>query len=162
MDNHKRIATGMAAFPLQTGQQRGRLSDAELAVCREMGLSPEEFCQANPVEPTQADRSLNDVELAVCKAMGLSSEAYRQANPEDDSPQEIEALIAEGLRDGRIAGPATATWLRQQGVAACRSHLTRVPGTEALKHGISDAELAVCRRMGLSPAAYRRANSNNE
>lgn len=167
MDNHKRITTGMTAIPLQTSQRQDSLTATELAVCRETGLSPEEYRQANPTEPAggrhaAGGQGLNDAELAVCRGMGLSAEAYRQANREDGSPQELETLISEGLRDGRIAGPATAEWLRKQGVAACRSHLARAPSVEALKHGLSDEELAVCRSMGLSPEAYRRANTDEQ
>jgi len=167
MGNHKRIATGITPTLHQAGQQNRGLTATELAVCREMGLSPDEYREANPVEPTSAERGavnqgLSDAELAVCRGMGLSAEAYRQANPKEGSTQELEALIAEGLRDGRIFGPETARWLRQQGLAACRSHLAGMSSTAALKHGLSDAELVVCRRMGLSPEAYRQANYSND
>lgn len=167
MGNHKTNTIGMTAVPLNANQAAETLTATELAVCRETGVSPEEYRQANHPEATSAERGaadlgLSEAELAVCRGMGLRVESYRQANPKDGSPQELEALIAQGLRDGRIAGPETARWLQQQGVAACRSHLARVPGAEALKHGLNDAELAVCRNMGLSPEAYRDANTSDK
>ncbi|MDN3524348.1 phage protease [Halomonas sabkhae] len=86
---------------------------------------------------------------------------------------ELNRLIDEGLKDGRIAGQATAEWLKGQGLAACKAHLEDAPSIAALKTTqtqgkapqdapsqgqLSDAELAVCRSMGLSPEEYRKAN----
>ncbi|BCB62262.1 hypothetical protein HaloA020_29630 [Halomonas sp. A020] len=88
---------------------------------------------------------------------------------------ELEALITEGLNDGRIAGKATADWLRTQGLAACKAHIEGAPSIAALKatqtqgkppEGIetkgdgklTDAELAVCKSIGLTPEQYRAAN----
>lgn len=138
------------------------LSEAELAVCRETGVTPEAYRKANSVGTSGAGRvtdtqGLSEAELAVCRRMGLSAEPFRKANQGHGSGQELEALITEGVRDGRIAGPATAAWLRQQGLAACRSHLDSFPSAEAARHGLSEAELAICRRMELDPAAYRRS-----
>lgn len=195
MGNHQRIATGTTAIPLQTRPKNGGLSATELAVCREVGISPEAYREANqavtPVgerseancglseselavcraagvspeafrkssreaERTRVDQGLSEAELAVCRSMGLSAEAFHKANQGLGSAQELEALISEGERDGRIAGPATAAWLRQQGLAACREHLTKVSSATAVEHGLSGEELAVCRRMALDPEAYRR------
>ncbi|MGO2147359.1 hypothetical protein [Halomonas sp.] len=106
--------------------------------------------------------SLTATELAVCQQMGITPEAYQQANSDGGDSQELEMLIAAGRQDGRIHGPQTEAWLRQQGVAACRSYLDKQPGTsaQALKNGLTDTELAVCRSMGLSPEAYRNANTS--
>jgi len=87
---------------------------------------------------------------------------------------ELDRLIEEGLQDGRIPGQATADWLRSQGLAACKAHLEGAPSIAALKGtqtggkppegddkakgALSDAELAVCKAMGLTPEAYRAAN----
>lgn len=87
---------------------------------------------------------------------------------------ELDALIKEGLNDGRIPGKATADWLREQGIAACKAHLDGAPSIAALKTtqtqgkppegnkakdgALTDEELAVCKSMGLSPEAYRKAN----
>lgn len=87
---------------------------------------------------------------------------------------ELDTLIAAGLKDGRIPGQATADWLKQQGLAACKSYLQDAPAIAALKGSTqtggkppaSDAqtdaltaeELAVCKSMGISPDAYRAAN----
>ena len=88
---------------------------------------------------------------------------------------ELDALISEGLDDGRIAGEATADWLRTQGLAACKAHLEGAPSIAALKatqtqgkppegsqmkgdDKLTDTELAVCKSMDISPEAYRKAN----
>lgn len=87
---------------------------------------------------------------------------------------ELEALITEGLADGRIPGKATADWLRTQGLAACKAHIEGAPSIAALKAtqtqgkqpeetqsndgALTDAELAVCKAAGLTPEQYRAAN----
>ncbi|MET3999661.1 phage protease [Marinobacterium sp. MBR-109] len=88
---------------------------------------------------------------------------------------ELDTLIETGLQDGRIAGKATADWLRTQGLAACRAHMKDAPALPAFqeqqkgrvdtekdkgqgKDGLSAEELAVCKSMGLTPEAYRKAN----
>ncbi|GEK71591.1 MULTISPECIES: phage protease [Halomonas] len=92
--------------------------------------------------------------------------------------QEMERLIDEGMKDGRIAGKATADWLKAQGLAALKAHLEDAPSIAALKgstqtagkapqgdgeggkgpHGLSDEELAVCKATDISPEDYRKAN----
>jgi len=88
---------------------------------------------------------------------------------------ELDALIKEGLEDGRIPGQATADWLRVQGIAACKAHLDGAPSIAALKTTqtqgkppegsevkgdgkLTETELAVCKSMGISPEKYREAN----
>lgn len=88
---------------------------------------------------------------------------------------ELDALIKEGLEDGRIPGQATADWLRVQGIAACKAHLEGAPSIAALKTTqtqgkppegkntkgdgkLNETELAVCKTMNLTPEQYRAAN----
>ncbi|AQU85181.1 hypothetical protein B2G49_12115 [Halomonas sp. 'Soap Lake  len=87
---------------------------------------------------------------------------------------ELDALIKEGLDDGRIPGQATADWLRVQGIAACKAHLEGAPSIAALKATqtqgkppentkakdgeLTEAELAVCKFTGLTAEQYRAAN----
>lgn len=88
---------------------------------------------------------------------------------------ELDTLIETGLKDGRIAGKATADWLRQEGLAACKAHMKDAPALPAFqeqqkdrvdtqkdkgqdKDGLSTEELAVCKSMGISPEAYLKAN----
>ncbi|OWV30201.1 hypothetical protein JI62_08220 [Halomonas campaniensis] len=88
---------------------------------------------------------------------------------------ELDALIKEGLEDGRIPGKKTADWLRTQGIAACKAHLDGAPSIAALKttqtqgkapegaetkgdDKLTETELAVCKGMDISPEAYRKAN----
>ena len=94
---------------------------------------------------------------------------------ENSNTTELEALITEGLNDGRIAGKATADWLRTQGIAACKAHVAGAPSIAALKTTqtqgkapegaetkgdgqLTETELAVCKSMGLTPEQYRAAN----
>lgn len=89
---------------------------------------------------------------------------------------EIDRLIEDGLKDGRIAGQATADWLKTQGLAALKAHLAGAPKMAALKgmqtrgkapegaektddDKLGDADLAVCKAMGIDPEAYRKANA---
>lgn len=90
------------------------------------------------------------------------------------SAAELDKLIEEGLKDGRIPGKATADWLKGQGLAACKAHLEGAPSIAALtgtqtrsqppkdqerdKQRLSETELAVCRASGLTPEEYRKAN----
>lgn len=85
-------------------------------------------------------------------------------------------LIEEGLADGRISGKATADWLKKGDIAALRVFLEDAKPLAALKGlqtggktpedkggsddgKLSDAELAVCKSMGISPEDYTKANS---
>ena len=85
---------------------------------------------------------------------------------------EVEALIKEGLDDGRIAGKATADWLRQAGLAALKAHLKDAPSMAALKGAtqtagkkpedggdaeLSQEEMAVCKSMGLTVDQFKAA-----
>ncbi|HDZ48771.1 hypothetical protein LCGC14_0074610 [marine sediment metagenome] len=87
---------------------------------------------------------------------------------------ELDTLIKEGLDDGRIPGQKTADWLRTKGIAACKAHLEGAPSIAALKSTqtqgkppestqakdgeLNEAELAVCKGMGLTAEQYRAAN----
>ncbi|GHB24382.1 phage protease [Salinicola rhizosphaerae] len=86
---------------------------------------------------------------------------------------ERDRLIEEGLKDGRIAGPAMAEWLKGQDIAALKAHLKDAPPIAALRGSSqtqgkppaddkpdapSDIELAICRNAGISIEDYRKAN----
>lgn len=82
---------------------------------------------------------------------------------------EVDRLIEEGLADGRIAGKATADYLRTAGLAALKAHLADAPSVAALKGTqtqgkkpgadepgeLSAAEQEVAANMGLSPDQMR-------
>lgn len=87
---------------------------------------------------------------------------------------EVDRLIEDGLKDGRIAGQATADWLRKQGLAALKAHLkdsapvaaltaTQTDGRKPKGGGrkedgeLSEEELAVCKNMGIDPKTYKGA-----
>lgn len=89
---------------------------------------------------------------------------------------EIERLIEEGLKDGRIPGKATADHLRTQGLAALKAHLADSPSIAALKatqtqgkkpdgDGKGDGqltaeEIAVCKAQGLTHEAFLAAKKS--
>lgn len=91
---------------------------------------------------------------------------------------ELDKLIEDGLKDGRIAGKATADWLKGQGIAACRAFLKDAPTIAALsgtqtggkkpggdgdkKGQLNESEIAVCRALNLSPDEFRKANPEQE
>lgn len=116
-----------------------------------------------------------DMNLYVPKAVYEETTQQLAALKENSNTAELEALITEGLNDGRIAGKATADWLRTQGIAACKAHVAGAPSIAALKttqtqgkapegaetkgdDKLTETELAVCKGMGISPEAYRKAN----
>lgn len=82
---------------------------------------------------------------------------------------EVDRLIEEGLADGRIAGKATADYLRGAGLVALKAHLADAPSlaafkgtqTQGKKPGadesgeLSAAEQEVAANMGLSPDQMR-------
>ncbi len=115
------------------------------------------------------------VPLAVYQEQGQQLAALRASAGES----ELDKLLDEGLKDGRIPGKATADWLKPQGLAVCRAYLEgaqpiaalrgtqtdgKKPGeeTKAKQGQLSDAELAVCRSMGLSPEEYLKHNPVEE
>ncbi|WP_176443238.1 phage protease [Pseudomonas segetis] len=115
------------------------------------------------------------VPLAVFQEQGTQLAALRAGS----DVAQLDALIEEGLKDGRIPGKATADWLREQGVAACKAHLKDAPPVAALRGSqttdtrkpddadkkgdkLSEPELAVCRATGISPADYRKHNPVEE
>lgn len=111
--------------------------------------------------------------------IGVYQEAQTQiaALRAGSTTAELDKLLDDGLKDGRIPGKATADWLKPQGLAACKAYLDGAQPIAALrgqqttdrqseldaKAGkLSDAELAVCRATGIAPADYRKHNPVEE
>lgn len=136
------------------------------------GTKPEEAVAA-----LKASSAAAPVDMSQYVPMAVYQETTQQlaALKANSNTAELEALITEGLNDGRIAGKATADWLRTQGIAACKAHLEGAPSIAALKTTqtqgkppegaeakgdgkLTDTELAVCKSMGLTPEQYRAAN----
>lgn len=115
-----------------------------------------------------------DMSKYVPKAVYEETTQQLAALKANSNTAELDALIKEGLDDGRIPGQATADWLRAEGLAACKAHLADAPSIAALKATqtggkppegttakdgeLTDAELAVCKGAGLTPEQYRAAN----
>jgi phage I-like protein len=90
--------------------------------------------------------------------------------------RELDELMTAGLADGRIL-PAMESWARELGgrdLAALRSYLDTAQPIAALAGsqtggrsraandtGLTDAELAVCRQMGLTPDEFQKARGGN-
>ena len=148
----------------------------ELAALRE-GLGVED--SGNAVEAVAAlkgkaaETAEPDLSQYVPKAVYQEAQTQLAALKAGGDEVEMDRLIAEGLEDGRIAGQATAKYLRDQGIAALKAHLDDAPSIAALKGGtqtngkkpdgqeeadeLSKDELAVCKNMGIDPEAYKKS-----
>ena len=161
----EQIEQALAA--LKTGAAQGKkLTDAlELAE------------DADPVAAVAALKTGAKPDMSQYVPRAVLDEANQQlaALKAGSETAELDTLIETGLQDGRIAGKATADWLRTQGIAACRAHMKDAPALPAFqeqqkdrvdtqkdkgqtKDGLSTEELAVCKSMGLTPEAYLKAN----
>ncbi|KGE77655.1 hypothetical protein FP66_08480 [Halomonas salina] len=129
-------------------------------------------------QPAGGEKAEPDPTKYVPKAVYDETAQQLAALKAGGDAQEMDRLIEEGLKDGRIAGKATADWLKGQGMAALKAHLEDAPSIAALKgdtqtggkapqgggeggkgpHGLSEQELAVCKATGISPEDYRKAN----
>lgn len=114
-----------------------------------------------------------DLSGYVPKAMYDETREQLAALKANSDSAEIDRLIEAGLADGRIAGQATADYLREQGIAALKAHLNDAPSVAALKgtqtngkqpegedgkgDKLTAEELAVCKTMGLTPEQFRAA-----
>lgn len=123
---------------------------------------------------TQAGNATPDMTKYVPRAVFEEAQGQIAALKEAGADSEMDRLIEEGLADGRIAGQATADWLRTQGLAALKAHLEDAPGIAALKATqtqgkkpdaddkpgeLTKEELAVCKAMGIKPEDYKKANA---
>lgn len=129
-----------------------------------------------------AARAGNPLDMSQYVPRAVYDEAQQQVAALRASGQvaELDKLIEDGLKDGRIAGKATADWLKVQGIAACRAYLKDAPAIAALsgtqtggkkpgeggdggkKGQLNESELAVCRALNLSPDEFRKANPEQE
>ncbi|MCL7931634.1 phage protease [Halomonas llamarensis] len=132
---------------------------------------PDEAVAALKASSTTAPDMTQYVPIAVYQETNQQLAALKA----NSNTAELDALIKEGLDDGRIPGKATADWLREKGIAACKAHLEGAPSIAALKttqtqgkapegsevkgdDKLSESELAVCKSTGLTPEQYRKAN----
>ncbi|NAW33238.1 phage protease [Halomonas alimentaria] len=164
----EQIETGLAALKAQadtahTLRQALDVGEGDDAAAAVAALKSKASTPASP-----------DMSQYVPKAVFEETTAQLAALKANGDTAELDGLIEAGLKDGRIPGKATADWLREQGLAACKAHLAGAPsiaalkgpqtqgrapeGDDAAKGALSEAELAVCKAMGLTPEAYRAAN----
>lgn len=161
--------------------------DTAIAALKSAQADAEAFRQAlgakDDAKPAEAVAALKassataapDMSQYVPKAVYDEQGTQLAALKANSNTAELDGLIKEGLEDGRIPGKATADWLRVQGIAACKAHLDGAPSIAALKatqtqgkqpeggavsdgEKLSEAELAVCKSMGISTEQYRAAN----
>lgn len=115
-----------------------------------------------------------DLSQYVPKAMYDELRGQVVALKANSDTAEMDRLIEEGLKDGRIAGKATADHLRSQGIAALKAHLQDAPSIAALKSTqtqgkqpdddgkdktLGEEQLAVCKAMGLTPEQFKAAQA---
>lgn len=84
--------------------------------------------------------------------------------------REVDELVQQGLDDGRLL-PAQEAWARDLGksdIAALKSYLDKTPAIAALrasqtngqapvqgnKHGLNEAEIAVCKQLGITEEQF--------
>jgi phage I-like protein len=150
----KQIEEGMAA--LKAKAESADALAADVAALKAQQPAKPDMSQYVPKAVHDETRS----QLAALKGAGETAE--------------VERLIEEGVADGRIAGKATADWLRTQGLAALKAHLEDAPTIAALKGSqtqgkkpddgkaddeLSEEELAVCKSMGMSVDDYKAARA---
>ncbi|MDT8428499.1 MAG: phage protease [Pseudomonadales bacterium] len=170
------ISTALAAISTEASRSAGTLSAIDSG---EITNPPESLIEAlKSIEPPAPDTAAAKAKAAqlgdtVPRAVYEEATAQLAALKATGEKTELDRLIEEGLSDGRIAGQATATWLRKQGLAALTQHLQDAPGVAALKATqtggkppagdsttLSAAEIAVCKAMGITPEAYQLANAS--
>ncbi|WP_312929110.1 phage protease [Stutzerimonas nitrititolerans] len=117
-----------------------------------------------------------DMSQYVPRAVYVEAQQQIAALSAGSSAAELDKLIEDGLKDGRIPGQATADWLKPQGIAACKAYLKGATPIAALRGSqtegrkpteeqeqgqgddLSEAELAACKATGVAPADYRKSN----
>ncbi|MCE8027536.1 protease (I) and scaffold (Z) protein [Halomonas daqingensis] len=166
----EQIQQGLAALKADAGVAKQLREALEL----KEGDKPEEVVAALKSKATAAKP---DMSQYVPKSVYEETTQQLAALKASGNTAELDRLIEEGLADGRIPGKATADWLREQGLAACKAHLDGAPSIAALKATqtggkppegeqakgdgeLSAAELAVCSAMGLKPEDYQKANAS--
>lgn len=166
----EQIQKGLAA--LKAGAQQAKTLREALGVKDDD--KPEDAVAALK---SQATGGQPDMTQFVPKAVYDETAQQLAALKANGDTAEMDRLVEEGLKDGRIAGKATADWLKAQGLAALKAHLKDAPSVAALKGTqtdgkapsadkgkegeLSDADLAVCKAMGISPEDYRKANQED-
>lgn len=147
-------------------QQKAEAAEQAVATAKSDADKEVAAAKASAAKPNMADF----VPLAVFQEQTQQLAALRASH----GTSELDKLIQEGLDDGRIGGKATAAWLKDQGLAACKSFLAgavpiaalsgtqtngRKPkGEETQGDDLTEAELAVCKNTGIDPAEYRKHN----
>lgn len=148
--------------------------EALVALRTELGVDEQGDAKAAVVALKTAKSATPDPSQYVPKGVYDETAAQLVALKATGETAELDRLIAEGLEDGRIPGQATADWLRGQGLAALKAHLADAPSIAALKgtqtqgkkpdggqgdSALTEAELAVCKNMGMTPEAYKAAKA---
>jgi len=126
----------------------------------------------------KAETAKPDMSQYVPKAVYDESQTALTALKGQSETAELDRLIEEGLDDGRIAGKATADWLREQGLVALKAHLKDAPNIAALKGtqtdgkeppeneadaaGLTDEEREVARLTGRTPKEYAALKVSGE
>lgn len=143
------ITAAVTALKAKTGEQETQI--AALKTQAEKGVDPAKFV---PVE-------------TVAKLQGEIASLTTRLNV-----TELEDVIASAKADGKLL-PAMEDWARDLGrkdIAALKSYVEKNPAIEALKSNqtqgrgpgerkdgeLGDADLAVCRQMGVDPEAYKK------
>lgn len=171
------LAADATDADIETALAALKSSATELAALKE-GLEVDQ--DGNAVEAVAALKgkaataAQPDLTQFVPKAVFEEAQTQLAALKAGGDTAEMDRLINEGLDDGRIAGKATADWLREQGIAALKAHLKDSPSVAALKATqtqgkrpdddgqqgeLSKEELAVCKNMGIKPEDFKKSKA---
>ncbi|WP_215907512.1 phage protease [Thalassospira marina] len=199
--DQRALAAARAALPSDSEHSQPETDEMDLKILLEALGLPDDTTETNALKTVAALKAGNDQLAALRAELGLKDGddakpaiAALKATPAGSVPQPVydelktqlaalkasgeeserNRLIEDGMADGRIAGKATADWLRTQPIAVLKSHLADATPLAALKGmqsagkepdkkagaaGLSDNDLAVCKQMGISPEEYAKANA---
>ena len=201
--DQRALAAARAALPSNSDDSQPETDEMDLKILLEALGLPDDTTETNALKAVAALKAGNDQLAALRTELGLKDGddakpaiAALKASPAGSVPQPVydelksqlaalkasgeegerDRLIEEGVADGRIAGKATADWLRSQPIAVLKSHMEDAAPLAALKgmqtagkapekkatdgNGLNDADLAVCKQMGISPEEYAKANAS--
>lgn len=163
----KDVETALAALKAQ-GEELAALR-TELDVADD-GDPKEAVAALKTQAESRAEGATPDLSAYVPRAVFDEAQAQLAVLKVNGEGAEVERLVESGLQDGRIAGKATADWLRGQGLAVLKAHLEDAPAVAALRQTqtngkprksdedaeLSAEELAVCKAMGIKPDDFKK------
>jgi phage I-like protein len=178
--DQRALAAARAALPFDIEHSQTETDEMDLKILLEALGLPEDTTEANAIKAVAALKTGNDQMAALRAELGLKDGedakpaiAALKAAPAVGVPQPVYDELKAQLAVLKASGE---DWLRGQTVAVLKSHLADAAPLAALKglqtagkapekkatdgNGLNDADLAVCKQMGISPEDYAKANAS--